>query len=275
MVADEADRRDHEVAVSLAGQPREHLAGVGTEPGAAGSAGALIGKLPGRESQFARHCRGTRPQLVRIGVTGRENASRQAVGGENNIHGAGVGEAPQGLREVRRYHAQEQRVVAPAPDQRDLEPPRSPPSGRFEERLLVRADGHPGIVRRHHDRDEPPIVIGHDLLDRVHDVRVPVPHPDVDRDANLAGEGRALRLGDREDRRAAADHLVAVSDLGDQLRAGGPPAAHVQEVGLHIGEGARAPIGHQQHRELSHREPAPPPPAPPRPASPAAHRGPG
>ena len=72
--------------------------------------------------------------------------------------------------------------------------------------------------------------------------------PDVDGEPELALERGALRLGDLVQRRAPADAPVALDELLDRLRADGPAAADVLEVGGDVLEPRRAPVGHQDDR---------------------------
>src|SRR3989454_7216888 len=83
----------------------------------------------------------------------------------------------------------------------------------------------------------------HDVLDRIADVGMPVPHPHVDREPLVLRQrpphaGR-LRFGELPDRRPAADPCVALSDLLHELRRRGSPTSHILEVRLDLVEASR------------------------------------
>ncbi len=81
-------------------------------------------------------------------------------------------------------------MVVPALDEDEL--------GTIAERVLqtgaVARDRQSRVVRGEHEADDPLRAVGERSVDRLGNARPPVLHPDVDGQAELALEGRALRL---------------------------------------------------------------------------------
>ena len=194
MIAHEPDGNDQERPPTLAREIGHQGARLWPEPGLRRGARALIGEVPHVQSGALCHGRGARSQLGRVGIAARENPLGEAVRGEQHLHRGGRWEPLQGLRYATGDGGEKLRVLAPAPHQRDLEPP-----GRGgEQLLLIRAHRHRGIVRGQHDPHQAPLARGDDLLDAVGDVGTPMTHADAHREAvaQQSLDPRRLRFGE-------------------------------------------------------------------------------
>ena len=257
MVADEPDRGEDDVPVPLRRQSLEHGPGVRLEPRLGEMPRALPREVPlaGAQPQAPRQRLSGPTQLVGIWVAGLQDLPREAVRREDHLHLQGGREPLQHLGEVLMQGLEVLQVLAPAPHQRELEPP----AGGLDQPLLVSADRQRRIVGGHRHGDDAPMAVAHDALHRVLDERMPVPHADVHREPQRLGEGRGLRGCPAPQRRAAADLRVMAADLGHQLRARRAAAADVEQVGLDVVQRFRPAIGHQDDRvRLTRHGPAPP-----------------
>ena len=257
----------------MSGKLRHDRACLRPKPRLGRRACALKGNPPGGKSDALRDGCGARPQLVGVGIAGREDALGQAVGREQDLDRARSREPLERLGDPRGNGVEELGVVTPAPHQHGLEPP----GGGLEQLLLVGANGHRRVVRREHDPHDPPMSIRHDLLDHFADVGMPMPHPHVDYEPLIQRplHTGGLRLGEPPYGRAAADSRVPLSDLLHELGGSRSPTPHVLQVRLDLVEACRAAVRHQQHGDsLSRHAPTPPPPAGPLPASRGERRAP-
>ena len=121
---------------------------------------------------------------------------------------------------------------------------------RVDEPLAIALDGEARVVRRQDDADDRLGAAGERPLDGLGDARPPVLHPDEDGRAQLALERGPLGLGRVVERRAPADPPVALGQLLDRAWRDRLALAHVGEIGGHVLGARRAPVGHEDDREL-------------------------
>ena len=222
MVRDEADRRDEDFAHAHLVQAVELFEHIRPEPGLAGRARALEGERPALQTRpFRDETRGLE-QLLAVGIALVEDPLGQRVRGEDHPRVGGahaVGE-----------NVQEPGMVVPALDERDF---RAAGDGSVEA-LSVLADREPRVMRREHQSDDPRRSTRQRRLDCLGDPRLPVLHPDEDRNAELPLQSRPLSLGEIVQRRAPADPSVALGQVLDRLVRDRAAAAHVLEVRPHV-----------------------------------------
>src|SRR5947199_7284623 len=90
---------------------------------------------------------------------------------------------------------------------------------------------------------------------------MPMPHPNVygPRGSECSAQRPGLGVGSLPNGRATADLRIAGPDFRNELGWGGPPAAHVEQVGLDLVEAAGSAVRHQEHGDtLSRHVPIPP-----------------
>ena len=257
--------------MALSGELRHERSRLGPEPRFRRRARALKREVPRGEPRPPGDRSRADAQLGRVLVATRQDALGKAVRGEEHLHRLGRGESLQGLRYALRDQIQELGMITPAAHQRGLQPT----GCRIEQLLLVRADRHRRVVRGQHDADRAPMTLRQHPLHHVADVRVPVTHAHVDGEplAKHPLHAGRLRFGELADRGAPPDPGVSGFDLVDELRAGRPATAYVEQVGLDLIQASRSAIGHQQDRDLLTRhEPTRPRPGRDPQASPGGRR---
>ena len=97
------------------------------------------------------------------------------------------------------------------------------------------------VVRRRDESDRTPCTCAPHLLERVVEQRVPVAHPDEDRQRPAGGLEALLKafgLAFRElgDGRHSAEHLVVMRDLFDPFRTDAPAAQHALQKRAYVGK---------------------------------------
>ena len=163
---------------------------------------------------------------------------RNAVRGEDEPRGV----ADRGrqtllrLAHVRGVGLDEERMIEPAADERDVEVP----AARLElllrggDVLAVLLAARVRMVRRGDESDRVPHAVGVHLPERVRQQRMPVAHADVHRQRPPRGRkplAQSLGLAPRQlgDRRDAVEQLVVMRDFFDPLGADAPAAKDVRE----------------------------------------------
>ena len=107
-------------------------------------------------------------------------------------------------------------------------------------------------MRRGNHADQPPHAAAASSRQRVFDERPPVAHADVDRQREAArgqplAQPARLPLGDRRDRRDAAEELVVVRDRLDPLRRNAARPQHVLQERPDVVGALRPAEGDEEH----------------------------
>ena len=154
------------------------------------------------------------------------------MGGEHDLDGLGQRRPPLlhplgegvdvGLGQMPRTHHAQGDVDAP----------------RFAGPLLVVAHAEARVVRRQHDADDRAAADAHELGHGVLDERWRVLHAEGGAELPVAlkggGDAGLLRSRAFEQRRRAADGVVAAPQVGELVSCGRPAAAHMGVVGLDV-----------------------------------------
>ncbi len=240
VVAEEADGLQHDSCVAFRSQRLEGVLDAGSDPRCAGDALALEGEVPVALGHAdGPECRGNGGggalALDRVGVgRGIGAVVLDAVGGNgcagpargaDRVAGCADHDRPAGNRvcreedgnacakrgtslrpgwpKLKREGLREQWMLAPAGDKLHLHAFAGPLGGG-----AIEADAGAGVLRREADGLEAGDAIGAHLREHVRDVRVPVAHADIDRNAERLAQEAALQQGPAGERRAFGQRLV-------------------------------------------------------------------
>jgi hypothetical protein len=159
------------------------------------------------------------------------------------------------LQDVLRIRANEQRMIEPAPDIGHVDVDAVAPHLRACVRnvLTILLTARVAVMRRGDESDRATGTVGVHLPQRVGKERMPVAHPDVDRQ-RLAGcsktRAQPVRLShcDRGQRRHTVEQFVMVRDLLDALGRHPAAAQHVREKRTNVIAPLRATKRNDQNR---------------------------
>ena len=241
VIAHESDGHDQERTLPFGGSRSNELTEVWTDPRLGRPAGALVGDLVLRDARQRGHALGGRGNLVRVHVAALDHARRKAVGREDHR----FFRTRSGVADAFGERLQQQRMRVKRPDR--LEDDAGGQRGGRRVHVLLHAQCRE--LRRKRKTDDAIDVPRRELIHRLLDVRMPVPHPDDDGDfrAEPFGERVGLRQRDVGQGRAAADGVVVVRHLLDEFRRRRPSAAHNFQIFGHLRQRRRSTMGHQEH----------------------------
>ncbi len=132
--------------------------------------------------------------------------------------------------------------------------------------LEVGTDAHLRVMRRHAQRYHVTQAIVNDLRHGLADVRIPVPHTDVDPVARSVGcsvqaflQHLSLGTGDVQQRRPAADESVPLPHFFHQIWRRLSAAPDVRQIGFDVIQRVWPAVGHQKDCVWHHSPPTLPP----------------